>query len=413
MTRSLPPKPSLRYLHEEAKDLLKAQRHRLASACPTLRLLRRFENASHEQILSSHVALHEAQLALALDYGFKGWADLRHHLQAAMTRGANSVDAVRLRSRHEVPEYAGAGVALAVVAALNHAGTEIDFMDFAAASGWAFSFGYKYGDISPAFMAVRGNPREDGPFEVFAFLPTRLGYGYQMARTQEVEELWPFVVKHVDAGTPIMSEHLDGGLITAYEVRDGKRRVCFDTPGPGAGWLDADKLNPYAVYVFVRERESLPSQDIVVEALQRAVGKAANHEWRDVPQGMAALRAYRNDVADPSKDFNACAEWFCWAAFERLMARKCAAAWLESASTTVTGEAAKHLNRAAEHYGKAWKHYEEYRIALQAGEPTPESLQQRARTPERISVILPILDRAIEEETKGIGALEEAVAVLK
>lgn len=413
MTRSLPATPSLRYLHEEAKDLLKAQRQGDAGACLTLRLLRRFQRASDKQILSSHIALHEAQLALALDYGFESWADLRHHLQTAMPSAANSLDAVRLRCRQEIPEYAGAGVPLGVVAALNHAGTEMDFMDFTAATGWAFSFGYKYEDISPAFMAVRGDPRDDGPTEVFAFLPTRMGYGYAMARTGNVEELWPFVVKHVDAGTPIMSEHMDGGLITAYRQQGGKRQVFFDGTAPGAGWLDADKLQPYAVYVLVREREPEPPEHMLAAALRRAAQKGSEHTWHGVPQGMSALKAYRADVADAGKDFAKCGDWFCWAAFERLMARKCAAVWLASLAPKFKGKVGRYLEAAASHYGRAWGHYEEYRAAAQAGEPTAQSLQQRARTPESIAVILPILDRAINEESAGLRQLENATALVK
>ena len=60
MSRFLPVKPSLRYLHEEAKDLLKAQRHRDASACPTFRLLRRFHSAKDQEILAADVTLAEA-----------------------------------------------------------------------------------------------------------------------------------------------------------------------------------------------------------------------------------------------------------------------------------------------------------------------------------------------------------------
>ena len=63
----------------------------------------------------------------------------------------------------EIPEYAGPGVPLAVTAALNHAGVEIDYMEFAAATGWAFSFGYLYDGVWPAHMAVRGTPGGDVP----------------------------------------------------------------------------------------------------------------------------------------------------------------------------------------------------------------------------------------------------------
>jgi len=413
MTRSLPPRPSLRFLQEQAKDLLKAQRYRDAAACPTLRLLRRFNNASDAEILSSRVALHEAQFALAMDYGLPSWAELRRQVRGAQPEKPYSLEAVLLRSRQEVPEYAGAGVPLAVVAALNHAGEDIDYMDFVAASGWAFSFGYKYDDISQAFLAVRGDPKQDGPTEVFAFLPTRLGYGYEMARTRRLEELWPFVVKHVDAGTPIMSEHLDGGLITAYRTADGYRQVWLDGTAGDPAWVDAAKLQPYAVYVLVRQGEPAPAEQIFAEALARAVQKGSPHEWRGAPQGLAALKAYLADLADASKDFAKTPEWFCWAAFSRLTARRCAAVWLESIAKAAGGQAAKHLSAAARRYQAAYECYEQFRSTVQAGEPTDENLQQRARTPGRIAAIAPVLDKGIAEESAGLDALRQAASLIK
>ena len=53
MARSLPLRPSLRYLHEEAKDLLKAHRRKDAVVCAVLRHLRPFSNATDDEILSA------------------------------------------------------------------------------------------------------------------------------------------------------------------------------------------------------------------------------------------------------------------------------------------------------------------------------------------------------------------------
>ena len=413
MTHSLPPKPSLRYLHEEAKDLLKAQRHRDAGACKVLRLLRRFKDAGDQEILAAEVALHEAQFALALEYGFDSWSDLVRHVRATQAPGVISLDAVRARAREEIPEYAGAGVPLGLVAALNHAGADIDFMDFVATSGWAFSFGYVYDDISTAFLAVRGNPENDGPYEVFGFVPERLGYTYKWAWMRDKENLWTFVREHVDKGTPIVSEFLDGGLVTAYRVQDGRREVYYDQTAGAPGWLNIEDMNqPGGPYVLARTSDGAPWDRIVPEALRRAVRKGAPHEWGGAPQGLAALKAYLADVRDPAKDFASRGEWFCWATFSRLGARKCAAVWLESLSRTLPRAAGKHLSSAAGHYRKAFAAYEQNRSTVAAGEPTPLTLQQRARTPERIAVIAPILAEGIEAESAGLTALENAVSVL-
>ncbi|MGD8451813.1 MAG: hypothetical protein PVJ57_08345 [Phycisphaerae bacterium] len=407
MLRSLPPKPNLRFLQLQVKGLLQAQRHANAAACPTLRLLDRFRNAGDEEILGAKVMLHEAQFALALSYGFKSWPDLRRHLQTLVEVTDHSLDAVHLGTPEEIPEYAAAGVPLATVAALHRAGENVDFIDLAAGSGWAFSFGYRYDDISPAFLAVRGRPGRDGPFEVFAFLPERLGYRYESARTQVLDELWPFVVRHVDAGTPIISERLDGGLITAYRGDGPDRAVLFDGP-VGAGWVPVGELQPYAVYVLQRDGQPQPTRQIDAEALRRAVAKAAPHTWRGVPQGLAALEAYLVDVADPNKAFAETPEWFCWAAFERLTARKCCALWLRRLAERFGAPARKPLRAAADHYAAAYEQYEQYRRAVTAGEPTREDLLHRARTPARIAAILPLLTAGIEEETRGLEQLQAA-----
>lgn len=56
MSRILPPQPHLDHLRNEAKALLKAHRRKGPAVCKTLRLLRRFGQASDEEILSAEVA---------------------------------------------------------------------------------------------------------------------------------------------------------------------------------------------------------------------------------------------------------------------------------------------------------------------------------------------------------------------
>ena len=80
MARVLPPEPSLDYLKNEAKYLLKGHKATDSSVCTTLRLLRRFADASDGEILGSNLSLHETQFALALEYGFRSWDDLRTHV---------------------------------------------------------------------------------------------------------------------------------------------------------------------------------------------------------------------------------------------------------------------------------------------------------------------------------------------
>lgn len=407
MTSSLPAKPSLVHLRKQAKGLLKSQRTGDVAKARLLRHLSRFVKAADVEILAADVTLHEAQVAVAMEYGFATWQELRSHVRQQRLSSEATLEAVRLRSEHEIGEYAGAGVPLGVAAALNHAGEDIDYMDFVAATGWAFSFGYAYGDISPAFMAVRGDPRADGPFEVFAWLPKRLGYGYEMAPTQEPDRLWPFVVKHVNAGTPIMSEHIDGGLISGCREANGKRQVYFDGT-VGTGWTNVEDLHPYGAYVLVKESDALPPGRLAREALKRAVKMGRTPGACGAAQGLAALKAYLLDVTDPSKHFAGCEEWFCWAAFERLMARRCCEVWLNRMVQVLAKEAVAFVRQAARHYGTAYRHYEEFRSAVSAGEPTDVPLHQRARTKKQIARVGPLLQRGVDAEKQGLAALVRA-----
>jgi hypothetical protein len=77
MVRFLSPEPNLDHLKNEAKALQKAHRRRDPEVCTVLRHVRRFRDASDEEILSADVPLTEVQFALALEYGFGSWPELR------------------------------------------------------------------------------------------------------------------------------------------------------------------------------------------------------------------------------------------------------------------------------------------------------------------------------------------------
>jgi RNA polymerase sigma-70 factor (ECF subfamily) len=301
-----------------------------------------------------------------------------------------------------------AGLPTAYVQALDHAGIAVDFAQFTAMTGWAFSFGYKPDDISPAFLAIRGNPRDDGPTEVFRSLTGWLGFEYESAPTEDRNKLWAFVRKHVDAGDAILSEHHDGGLICGYRQTDGKRQVYFVGP-PITRWIDLDSMQPFEVCVLVKKGDSLPEKELHLNGLERAVRFGSAHTWHDVPQGLAALEAYAADVADPGKTFAKTGDWFCWAAFERLDARKCAAVWLEQAAQ-VLGE--PELGEAATCYHLAYESYAQYRKAVGAGGPQESSIQGHVRTPAKAAQLAAILRQGIEHERAGLEAMAAALEKL-
>jgi len=308
--------------------------------------------------------------------------------------------------------YSGAGVPLAHARALQHAGTPISYSDFAAICGWAFSFGYAYDDRWTACMAVCGAPGRDGPYEVFRWLTERLGYEYVGVPVAEAERFVGFVKEHVGAGTPIITDQMDGGLIYGHRERGGLQQVWFGGP-VGAGWLAPGGFQgPVWAYVLKRKGEAMERRQLYREALERAIRKAAPHEWDGVPQGLAALEAYRRDVADPTKDFANRTEWFCWAAFERLSARLCCAQWLAEAAEVLGGEEERPLKMASRHYQRAFQGYDRFYAALGSAEATGLGLLERVRTPERIAVLVPILNEVIAQEKAGIEDMRRGLAAL-
>ena len=74
-TSPLPARPSLEQLRKQAKELVKAYRGGDRAA------VARF-HAHHPRITSGElVALADAQLVLAREYGFASWARLKHHVE--------------------------------------------------------------------------------------------------------------------------------------------------------------------------------------------------------------------------------------------------------------------------------------------------------------------------------------------
>ena len=76
MSKSLPSRPNLDHIKNEAKALLKAHKDGSPGVCGTLRHLARLRDTPDKEILAASVSLQEAQHALACEYGFKSWKAL-------------------------------------------------------------------------------------------------------------------------------------------------------------------------------------------------------------------------------------------------------------------------------------------------------------------------------------------------
>jgi len=141
MPRILPPDPRLDHLKNEAKALLRAHGDGDAAACIVLRLLRRFKHASDQEILQARIALNEAQFALAMDYGFRSWEDLRKHVLSVSRTPAGTDEArpgALLVENPPVGQGNSNRYARGFVLALAHSGATCDYVTMMGDSGLAF-----------------------------------------------------------------------------------------------------------------------------------------------------------------------------------------------------------------------------------------------------------------------------------
>jgi Lon protease-like protein len=84
VSRQLPAKPNLEHLKSQAKDLLDAHRRGEPKAFPRIRAaVPAFAHMADEALARAPFALHDAQSAIAREYGFVSWAELRAQVSAA------------------------------------------------------------------------------------------------------------------------------------------------------------------------------------------------------------------------------------------------------------------------------------------------------------------------------------------
>lgn len=96
--KKLPARPSLEHLKSQAKDLLNAYRRHDADAYRRFRAtLPSLQHATDAQLTEKKLALHDAQSAIAREYGFESWKALRGEVEKAQPPTAEALRAVMQR----------------------------------------------------------------------------------------------------------------------------------------------------------------------------------------------------------------------------------------------------------------------------------------------------------------------------
>lgn len=91
MTKSLPSRPNLEQLKNQAKDLLKSLKLGDASALARFAEHHPKSSAAH----AGEMALADAQLVIAREYGFSSWAKLREHVHARLIETENPLELLK------------------------------------------------------------------------------------------------------------------------------------------------------------------------------------------------------------------------------------------------------------------------------------------------------------------------------
>ncbi|MCC7409939.1 MAG: hypothetical protein IT442_17870 [Phycisphaeraceae bacterium] len=317
MSRTLPNKPSLRYLKEEAKDLLKAQRRGEPGVCAVLRRLRRFRDSTDVQMLAAPVELHEAQFALAMEYGFANWDDMMRHVktldEAVVFRDGRAAGVSITGDRLRQDTFS-----LAVSAALELFGKSFDYRTTYFWSGNAFAPDIRPCEPTRGHWQVQGRERCLDVIALAAGVSVRPFPDYHdladippMPKDPKEEELWlreyyakpaaSYLSHALQAGEVVVScgewagarglLWCDWGLIV--EARSDGTIL-----GAGPNGRSDNLITHIRDGWVLRAEGSSPAGDIRKLVLQRAVERIHNRGAAFVPGsrgvlfGLAAMDAW-------------------------------------------------------------------------------------------------------------------------
>jgi hypothetical protein len=291
MSLSLPVSPSFEYLKNQAKALLKAQQARDPAACQTLRRLNRFAQAADPDILAAKVSLAEVQYAVAMEYGFESWAQLKRHVESyggkpvlRREAGAVWIDGLPELRWKQNKECTFCGALEAVLTATDEPYSYDDLMGL---SGIALRVRIRE-DLCPS-SAVGELPDEYNAIVRATgwSLPTDVQFGQ---KDWDRHETAGKVVASIDSGLPVVAynDQLDMAVIYGYEQGGAvlwfneyhKRGQPFKLP--------SEEIGPMQTYVGRKEAGLSAS-----EQLKQALTLAVLNWRRGIHDGGVPGRAYR------------------------------------------------------------------------------------------------------------------------
>jgi hypothetical protein len=329
MNRTLSPRPDFTQLKHQAKDLLRAHERKDPAACPVLRRLRRFSgkaSADDAAILAAPLALHEAQYALAMDYGFASWNAMKRYVETVTGR---PLPVRREKGRTYVTGLEGHGIGckdahdnsvIACIAGVMAAlGEDFSYPYLMGASGAAFRVQMHAPNWCPsAACAGVGYDCIPGALAATGYRLTGLPVQHDPDPRAAIAKANPLVVESINRGVPVISISEEADLIVGYRA-DGQR-IVRPYELHKDGYEDTDKW-PWLFGIIEPHDVPMDRRQAVADSLRLAVRLANTRHFEHGPpehrskgvyfSGFAALEHWADALLDDSR-FDSLTEdnWF-------------------------------------------------------------------------------------------------------
>ena len=309
MNSTLPPRPDFTQLRHQAKDLLRAHQRQDASCCPVLRRLRRFAPADDADILAQPLALHEAQYALAMEYGFSSWNALKRYVEKVTGQPSpvrREKDRTYVTGLEKYPvgckDAHDCSIIACIAGAMAALGeVELTYPYLMGVSGAAFRVQMGYPRWCPsAACADCGYDCTPGAMKATGFRLTSIPVVDDPDHLEQAAARAAEAVRQsVDRGIPLLYISEESGLAVGYR-NDGKRIVRpYEAPDT-TDYVETEDW-PWVLGVIEPEDEPMDRRQAVADSLRLAVRLARTERFGDYVSGFAALEHWSEALLDDGR----------------------------------------------------------------------------------------------------------------
>jgi hypothetical protein len=218
MTKSLPPKANLEQLKNQAKDILKAHKAGDKSCCAVLKSLHQIKDKSDGEILDAEVSLVQVQFALAMEYGFTGWAEMKDTVEGEHPAEAH-IEGVLPGSANANSYAKGLSIMF------SHVGPTVDYDTVMGDSGQCFIFqaltdksdNVGYWPMNPWGMRIRQQFLSSVLGQEILFTPARGDEQKADADAAYRKYHEPYVLDNIGRGVPLLAFRRTWSVVTGYD----------------------------------------------------------------------------------------------------------------------------------------------------------------------------------------------------